>query len=217
MSDGEYVAYVKEKMWEKKNPEVVREREKKEKERKFEEEERTRRREEFARKKERAAWKRSQRWTGGDDNDEDEDRERWARYEYAFAGDVDSASQASSRPHASEAEYTSAWTTYLSAWQTLLFSRETGNVGNPSSQIPWPVLSGKPVLKPNIEAFLHRLPATNSAERLRMLKAERVRWHPDKIQQRFGGKVDEGTMKLVTGVFQVIDGMLEVERKKSAG
>jgi len=45
--------------------------------------------------------------------------------------------------------------------------------------------------------------------RVKVLKAERVRWHPDKVQQRFGGAVDEGTMKLVTGVFQVVDAVFE--------
>lgn len=49
---------------------------------------------------------------------------------------------------------------------------------------------------------------------LQALKLERVRWHPDKVQQRFGGAVDEGTMKVVTGVFQVVDGLVEEERKR---
>jgi hypothetical protein len=42
-----------------------------------------------------------------------------------------------------------------------------------------------------------------------------VRWHPDKVQQRFAGAVDEGTMKVVTGVFQVVDALVEEERKKA--
>lgn len=37
------------------------------------------------------------------------------------------------------------------------------------------------------------------------LKDERVRWHPDKVQQRLGGKVDDGVMRDVTAIFQVID------------
>ena len=49
---------------------------------------------------------------------------------------------------------------------------------------------------------------------LQALKVERVRWHPDKVQQRFGGTVDEGTMKVVTGVFQVVDDLVEKERKR---
>ncbi len=72
-------------------------------------------------------------------------------------------------------------------------------------------------MKPNIEAFFERVPVEDRAERLRKLKAERVRWHPDKTQQRFGGEVDDGTMKLVTGVFQVVDAMVEAERKNQDG
>jgi hypothetical protein len=34
------------------------------------------------------------------------------------------------------------------------------------------------------------------------------------VQQRFGGTVDEGTMKVVTGVFQVVDSLVEEERKR---
>ncbi|KAK4178446.1 hypothetical protein QBC36DRAFT_234328 [Triangularia setosa] len=41
------------------------------------------------------------------------------------------------------------------------------------------------------------------------LKEERVRWHPDKIQQKLGGSdtVDPKVMRDVTAVFQVVDGL----------
>jgi hypothetical protein len=55
----------------------------------------------------------------------------------------------------------------------------------------------------------------SSAGRLQALKVERVRWHPDKVQQRFAGAVDEGTMKVVTGVFQVVDRLVEEERNRA--
>ncbi len=64
---------------------------------------------------------------------------------------------------------------------------------------------------------MQHAPSDDRKERLRILKAERVRWHPDKVQQRFGGVVDDGTMKLVTGVFQVVDSMVEEERKRMDG
>ena len=64
---------------------------------------------------------------------------------------------------------------------------------------------------------MQRIPAADRAEKLRLLKAERVRWHPDKVQQRFGGAVDEGTMTVVTGVFQVVDALVEQERKAFDG
>ena len=83
-------------------------------------------------------------------------------------------------------------------------------------RIPWPVLGSKTVVKANIEDFIHHTPSGSAHSKLQLLKAERVRWHPDKVQQRFGGMVDEGTMKIVTGVFQVVDGILEQERKRLA-
>ncbi|KAK0737008.1 hypothetical protein B0T21DRAFT_364230 [Apiosordaria backusii] len=47
------------------------------------------------------------------------------------------------------------------------------------------------------------------------LKEERVRWHPDKIQQKLGGSdtVDPKVMKDVTAVFQVVDGLWGEMRK----
>jgi hypothetical protein len=175
----------------------------------LEEEERTRKREEFVRKKERAAWERSQRWRDQDDERAED------RYEYAYA--QDSSRSATDKQDATDAEYAAAWATYLNAWSDVLTKQREEIHDSPPAIIPWPTLQHKPVLKSNIEAFMQRMPATNAAHKLQMLKAERVRWHPDKIQQRFGGKVDEGTMKLVTGVFQVIDAVVDMERKKTKG
>ncbi|KAK0711210.1 hypothetical protein B0H67DRAFT_491504 [Lasiosphaeris hirsuta] len=47
------------------------------------------------------------------------------------------------------------------------------------------------------------------------LKDERVRWHPDKMQQRLGGTVDTAVMRDVTAIFQVIDGLWNDTRKGS--
>lgn len=41
------------------------------------------------------------------------------------------------------------------------------------------------------------------------LKEERVRWHPDKMQQRLGGRVAADLMRDITAVFQVIDSLWE--------
>ncbi|KAL2164476.1 hypothetical protein VTH06DRAFT_3692, partial [Thermothelomyces fergusii] len=49
------------------------------------------------------------------------------------------------------------------------------------------------------------------------LKEERVRWHPDKVQQRLGGRVDEGIMRNVTAVFQAIDALWNDTRKQHGG
>ena len=226
MSEGEYVEYVKLKMWEKKHPEVVFERRQQERERKLAEEEATRRREEFVRRKEQAAWDRSQRRRFRDRGDEDGGD---GGYEYVFdAKDwtSDNAPGAKKKPQQKQQEYAAAWSTYLSAWDNLKHELLTERNNTPqdapaqdkpnsiSKRIPWATLPSQPPTKPNIEAFMRHAPASDQKSRLQILKAERVRWHPDKMQQRFGGTVDEGTMKLVTGVFLVVDCMVEEERKR---
>ncbi|KAK3696606.1 hypothetical protein LTR37_017859 [Vermiconidia calcicola] len=217
MSDAEYVDYVKRRMWEKKHPEAVFDRQRKERERRAEEEEKTREREEFVRRKEQAAWQKGQRRRFGDGSDDDDDDYKRERYAHEFTGDTNTAPSTSSARTRKQEEYRTAWSNYLSAWDELkrdLLAQRNEPSSDTSKRIPWPVLPTKTVVKANIEAFFHHIPASNSQERLKVLKAERVRWHPDKIQQRFGGAVDEGTMKLVTGVFQVVDAVLEEERKK---
>lgn len=217
MGDDEYAAYVQSKMWEKKNPEIVREREQKQKQRKEEEEERTRRREDFVRSKQRAAWERAERdgarkFAGVDGDAEYE-------YEFDFEGRTKTASKRSSSfSGSSQKEYLQAWQEYMAAWdqlkQELLARSDAADGTEPSKRIPWPVLAGQAVTRPNLEAFMQNVPQSEKS-RLQVLKAERVKWHPDKIQQRFGGTVDEGTMKVVTGVFHVVDAALEEERKRA--
>ncbi|KAI0841778.1 hypothetical protein F5Y06DRAFT_260405 [Hypoxylon sp. FL0890] len=51
-------------------------------------------------------------------------------------------------------------------------------------------------------------------EFLTKLKEERVRWHPDKIQQKLGGKVDQAVMRDVTAVFQIVDKLWSDTRSK---
>ena len=215
MSDAQYAAYVKTKMWERKHPEIVQAKAQAAKQKREEEEEQTRRREDFIRRKEQAAWDRAQRKGAGRHAGADDDG-----HEYAFAGEVNSTN-GKRENDAAEAEYSQAWTRYLEAWDKLkhdlLAERTTSTTpAHASKRIPWPVLDGKPVVKPNIEAFIRHIPTTDDQRtRLARLKIERVRWHPDKVQQRFAGNVDEGTMKLVTGVFQIVDSFVEAERLES--
>ena len=219
MNDDQYALHVQTKMWEKKNPHIVLERERKLKQRREEEEEKTRQREEFIRKKSRAAWEREQNNEGA---------KKFAgvgsNYEYIFEFDEETKSSAASKYSTTEQhEYRHAWKQYLDAWDQLKLelakeSEATSSTppkeASPSKRIPWPVIRPKPVIKPNIEDFMRHMPLEEDGpSREQMLKAERVRWHPDKVQQRFRGEVDEGTMKIVTGVFQVVDALLEAERK----
>ncbi|KAI0883597.1 uncharacterized protein GGS22DRAFT_195260 [Annulohypoxylon maeteangense] len=86
-------------------------------------------------------------------------------------------------------------------------------------EMGWPVRSGR---REDVSAdavrdfFILGIDAEDvgEAEFLARLKEERVRWHPDKIQQRVGGKVDEDVMRDVTAVFQIVDKLWSDTRSK---
>ena len=215
MDDETYAAYVQRKMWEKQNPEIVLERERMEKKRQEEREAKERRREEFVRARKKEAWNHASR--ARDMRDEGNNDPLGKK-----------ASGCKSKSRESDDEvYARAWAVYLSAWDALKAALASPSSPSPhppkppSKRIPWPTLQNRPATRPNIEAFMRHVPITSeddkgSPGRLQALKVERVRWHPDKVQQRFGGAVDEGTMKVVTGVFQVVDNLVEEERKRRA-
>ena len=46
------------------------------------------------------------------------------------------------------------------------------------------------------------------------LRDERVRWHPDKMQQKLGGSVDGDAMRRITAIFQVVDTLWGEQRGK---
>ncbi|KAL9099249.1 MAG: hypothetical protein Q9163_005228 [Psora crenata] len=104
------------------------------------------------------------------------------------------------------------WDRYVQHWEGN-FDRhqENGMVKKKSENIPWPVKSGRweDVAKEEVEAFYRHAPQTTGGpdvDLLDVLKKERVRWHPDKMQQRAGSDgLDAETMKRVTAVFQVVD------------
>lgn len=125
------------------------------------------------------------------------------------------------------------WDAYGNAWGSLhdlVRSRAAATNGEECktvylrNEIPWPVQSGKrkDVTPANIERFMVKTAESSTIsapldhighQLLANLKSERVRWHPDKVQHRFGSlDIDEGTLKAVTEVFQVLDRMYN-ERK----
>lgn len=114
------------------------------------------------------------------------------------------------------------WEAYIRKWETTFTAdNETSSTRD---RISWPVENGhaKDVGKEEVERFFLKAPQAAGAadgkevDVVDVLKKERVRWHPDKIQQRAGGKgIDEGTMKLVTAVFQVIDRLWNEMRGKA--
>ena len=103
------------------------------------------------------------------------------------------------------------WKEYSAAW-------EQQAKGGDVEAIPWPVISGQVenVTKEAVREFV-----LASAERgqafLDMLKVERVRWHPDKAQQRWGkAGLRKLEMEAITTAFQAIDGIWN-ERKDDKG
>lgn len=78
--------------------------------------------------------------------------------------------------------------------------------------LAWPVDGNerKKITEKDVRSFyIYGLDLESVGERefASRLKEERVKWHPDKMQQRLGGKVDDEIMRNVTAVFQIIDRM----------
>lgn len=81
-------------------------------------------------------------------------------------------------------------------------------------RIPWPIESGssRDLSAPEVRKFFDHVAAHNNAGgdetqvRHTMMKTERVRWHPDKMQQRYGGLcLEKHVMEHITAVFQILD------------
>ena len=123
------------------------------------------------------------------------------------------------------------WESYLKKWSDLnavleqqaesSLPPETSRPRN--SPWPWPVSSSKTsdIDSEEVETFFRRCTAASSKEHpslalMTALKTERIRWHPDKVQQRFGnlGVVDEEVLRGVTAVFQIVDRLWNEERGK---
>ena len=187
MTEDEYAEYVRARMWEKSHQHIVEEREARAKARR-EGKERRRREEE-----------------GG----EAEERER----EGIRRRMEESLRRGEERKRAKEAG--KGWEVYEAKWAALTSSLNPSSLGTErvAELIPWPVLSGKArdVDEAAIERFLRAAPGW-SADASALLKAERVRWHPDKMQRRFGQAIDEETIRGVTAVFQVVDQLWSARR-----
>ncbi len=121
------------------------------------------------------------------------------------------------------------WQAYTDAW--------AGWEAQPSPQtIPWPVPPPRArdgggggdvdqaAAKAAEEAYAKEVRAfftgdagdtdTTETGLLARLRDERVRWHPDKMQQRLGGSVDATVLRDVTAIFQVVDRLWGEMRKR---
>ncbi|RDW90417.1 uncharacterized protein DSM5745_02192 [Aspergillus mulundensis] len=197
MDEEEYAAYVRGEMW------------KRSREGMLEEQERIR-----AEKKARARAEKAAR--------EQEERRKFER------AMEDSLRRGRERKKIKEA-WKGVWESYISSWEKIEEARKKSPSGGEDggqrntvrNLLFWPVESGKrrDVNRENVEEFMRRAPpppqpsgsdarndATTDDSLLSTLKAERVRWHPDKIQHRYGALgIDESVMRSVTEVFQIID------------
>jgi hypothetical protein len=179
MTDEEYADFVRMKMWEKSHQHIVEER--------------------AARERARKQKKKEQDHLEEDGLREEAEREKVMRQM------EESLRRGDARKKVKEAE--ACWAKYLGRWEQFkAHPPSPGSGESPRNMLPWPVASGnaKHVEKDEIERFLKTSPAWKE-DASAMLKVERVRWHPDKMQQRFGQHIDPDTVKLVTAVFQVVD------------
>lgn len=106
------------------------------------------------------------------------------------------------------------WEDYLRSWEAMR-GESTGK--DAEERIPWPVLSRKrnDVSKDEVERFMKHAPPEET-DFSQLLKTERVRWHPDKMQQRLGQGLTTDVIQSITAVFQIVDSMWSEVRKRGA-
>lgn len=180
MTDEEYAAHVRQRMWEKTHAGLMEEKAK-----------RAKRREERARR--------------------DREVEARAEEEQRIQREVE-RSLRRGEERRKKREWTERFLDYGTKWEGWDGGADT---------LPWPTKSGrrKDVDDEEVRAFFVRgldLETLGEREFAVKLKEQRVRWHPDKVQQKLGGreKADEGVMRDVTVVFQVIDTLYDDIRPK---
>lgn len=191
MDDEQYAEYVREKMWEKSHEHIIEERAKREQERK--------------KTKEQKKLDRETR----------EKTEKTRLREYIQRNERKARNRSRKR-----------WDEYLEDWAIIMEGTRVDvddrgkKVKGSRTSIPWPVGSGEllDISREAVEQFF--LSAHTSTEHrgevfIDVLKLERVRWHPDKAQQRWGKDgLSEEELKGITAVFQAIDSLWIEHRKK---
>ncbi|GES57068.1 hypothetical protein ATEIFO6365_0001035500 [Aspergillus terreus] len=200
MSDEEYAAYVRARMWERTREGMLE-----------------------AQEQLRAERARQRR--------RDERREEDVRRRRDFDRDME-ACLARGRERRRVKAWKTVWEEYVRSWERVdqaVAAVAAGEGGEATAEanrlrnlLFWPVESGKrrDVSRDAVREFMRHAPSVvsgDTAELLAVLKAERVRWHPDKMQQRYGALgIDEVVMRSVTEVFQIIDHMWSETREKQS-
>ncbi|KAK5097265.1 hypothetical protein LTR70_003728 [Exophiala xenobiotica] len=202
MDDKQYAQYVRRKMWEKSAEGLQAAREERRRERK--EEESRRRREQH--------------------NEKQKPRKMSHTLDDPIFDFEIEASLRRGQDRKDKRRWQAIWQDYTERWKELqqIYESRKGPSADDGEQIflrnkiAWPVESGKrkDVEADAIEAFFRKVSDIQQTEHdhamplSSVIKVERLKWHPDKIQQRFGFmQVESGTMDGVTAVFQVLDRM----------
>ncbi|KAI2789212.1 hypothetical protein POX_e07242 [Penicillium oxalicum] len=206
MTDEEYATYVRSRMWERTREGML--------------EEQDRLREERCKARQRA------RNSGGSE----ERRREQAEFERAMEESLRRGAERKMR----KKNWEGVWGQYLGRWEDIARvvekaastrSTSPSKEAEPSAKVGhetprlrnllfWPVESGKrrDVNADSVRDFLRH---STTGDLMSTLKAERVRWHPDKIQHRYSVLgIEEEVMKSVTEVFQIIDRMWSEERQR---
>ena len=227
MTDEEYTAYVRRRMWEKSTEGI-------EQERKARAEER-REREQRKREQERYDHEPPRRRNKGDPQAERD----------VFDFEIEASLKRGEKRKRDKA-WRQLWDNYLQTWTNLNTSLENLKSTDPSTPftstdpkplrplLPWPTESThqRDITPEEVSRFFRKAISAsittsdpnnpNQTENdphlalITALKTERVRWHPDKIQHRYSrlGPVDQKTLESVTAVFQIVDEMWNEERKR---
>ncbi|OHF02605.1 hypothetical protein CORC01_02001 [Colletotrichum orchidophilum] len=107
---------------------------------------------------------------------------------------------------------------WIQLWEA--YARGWSEWANDVDKIPWPVESGlqRDINEKEVRRFIVNglgVEDTGEKEFAAKLREERVRWHPDKMQQKLGGQVDDAVMKDITAIFQIIDKLWADTRSKA--
>ena len=181
MSDEEYASYVRGRMWEKTHEAVL--------------EEKARREEANRRRKE---------WRA---------KEAQVRKESAVFDRKVEESLRRGEERKKRKSWKDAWSRYHETWNRI-YEKSNHGTKRVNVPLPWPVKTGKrgDVNRQEVETFMRNglghSEEEGSKDYSTLLKVERVRWHPDKVQQRFGSqKLGEDDIVAVTAAFQIIDSL----------
>ena len=207
MDDEQYAQYVRGKMWEKSREGVEAAREEKRRQR--------------AQEKQKVEQERKAAPKVEKVRDQDD---------FVFDFEIDASLRRGQR-RKEQKRYKELWQDYVCRWQELQdlakddVKKDSQNLFL-RNKIVWPVETGKrkDVKPEEIESFIKKGVEGSDTDDvshqnilLNAVKQERIRSHPDMIQQRYGFmRIDEDTMKGVTAVFQVFDAMWNQMRPRKS-